>query len=171
MPTRCNYFFLCLFFLSFFFRLWVAILCFFRFLPQGTIVLLLHFLLLCTPAEKSQPDCNDFKRRPKESPVFYHIWHSINFRSNDQNQINKWVSIRFCIGATKKFDISLLSSRTIKNSSATKKASAEAETFKRKQLPKFTTKTRKPSALPFRLLQQRPHPNAELEQQPSASEP
>ena len=31
-----NYFFLCRFFLSFFLRLCVAILCRFRFLPQGT---------------------------------------------------------------------------------------------------------------------------------------
>lgn len=32
------YFFLWRFFRSFFFRLWVAILCLFRFLPQGTCV-------------------------------------------------------------------------------------------------------------------------------------
>jgi hypothetical protein len=32
--------FLCLFFLSFFFLLWVAILCLFRFLPQGIARLL-----------------------------------------------------------------------------------------------------------------------------------
>jgi len=33
--TPLYYFFLCLFFLSRFFRLWVAILCLFLFLPQG----------------------------------------------------------------------------------------------------------------------------------------
>jgi len=36
-----DYFFLCLFFLNRFFRLWVAILCLFLFFPQGIIVMFL----------------------------------------------------------------------------------------------------------------------------------
>jgi hypothetical protein len=66
-PAPDRHLFLCLFFLSFFLRLWVAIFLSLRFLPQGTSM----SPWAPGPVIKSLPNMNQTKRNVKGTPALF----------------------------------------------------------------------------------------------------